>query len=306
MTNLSQKYLVVVVGPTAIGKTDFAIQLAEHFQTEILSADSRQFFKELNIGVAKPTNYHLEKIPHHFISHIHIENNYTVSDFEKEVIQWLEQCFEKNHIAIMVGGSGLYIDAVCNGIDDMPAISTETKAAVEVLVSEKGIDFLLEMIKNHDPDYYEEVDKSNARRVVRAVEVILQTQRPFSFFRKKQSKQRPFKIIKIGLTLPREQLYERINQRVDDMMTNGLVDEVITLKNKLPNKNLDTIGYREVFNYLDGEIPLSTAVELIKQHTRQYAKRQLTWFRKDQAIQWFEPSAVESCITYIKQQMSQS
>ena len=306
MTNLSQKYLVVVVGPTAVGKTDFAIQLAEHFQSEILSADSRQFFKELNIGVAKPTNHQLEKIPHHFVSQIHIDNIYTVADFEKEAMQWTNFYFEKNKIAIMVGGSGLYIDAVCNGIDEMPAISEEIRAEVAALHAKNGMDYLLDILKNKDYEYYNEVDKSNTRRVIRAVEVIQQTDLPFSAFRKKQPKPRPFNIIKIGLTLPREQLYERINQRVDSMMSNGLMDEVKELQSKLPNKNLDTIGYRELFNYLNGEISLMTAVDLIKQHTRQYAKRQLTWFRKDQSIQWFEPSSTDSCITYIQQQMMQS
>jgi tRNA dimethylallyltransferase len=306
MAMAPQKYLVVVAGPTAIGKTDVAIQLAEQFFAEIFSADSRQFFDELNIGVAKPTNQQLQKITHHFIGHISIDNIYTVGDFENEAMHSLEHYFEKNDLAFMVGGAGLYIDAVCHGIDEMPAISTSTKATVEALFNEKGIDYLVEIIQKHDPYYYEEVDKSNARRVVRAVEVILQTQLPFSFFRKKKSKVRPFKIIKIGLTLPREQLYDRINQRVDAMIANGLVEEVKALKNKLPNKNLDTIGYREVFDYLDGEISLETAVELIKQHTRQYAKRQLTWFRKDESIQWFEPSSVDACITYIKQQINQS
>jgi tRNA dimethylallyltransferase len=276
------KRLIVLAGATASGKTSLAIDLATHLHCEIISCDARQFYKELNIGVAKPSDEQLEKIKHHCISHQSITNNYTVADFEKEALSITDNLFEKNDYIILCGGSGLYIDALCNGLDDMPAISEEVKKQVADL----SIEECLSIIKGKDETYFNEMDQQNTRRVQRATEVILETKLPFSCFRKGEKKQRNFEILKFAIDIEREKLYENINQRVDDMIIDGLENEAKELTKLLPNKNLDTIGYREFFDFFENKISKTEAIEKIKQHTRNYAKRQMTWFKRDTDIQW--------------------
>ena len=306
MSSENQKYLVLLVGPTAIGKTAYAIPLATAFHSEIVSADSRQFFQELNIGVAKPSTQEMSLVQHHFVGHLPIEKKYSIADFEKDCITFCENYFQQHDVLVMVGGSGMYMDAVCNGLDEMPFIRQETKQKVNELFESNGLEFVQQLLKEKDEAYFNEVDIMNSRRVLRAVEVIIETGNTFSSYRTKHHKKRAFQVIKVGLEIPRDDLYQRINQRVDTMMQQGLLEEVKSLQAYLPNKNLDTIAYRELFEYLDAKISLEEAIALIKQHTRQYAKRQLTWFRKDQEIQWFHPTQIEDCIRFVQQKMKRS
>lgn len=295
----SKKKLFVIVGPTAVGKTALSIQLAKAFDTEIVSADSRQFFKEMSIGTAKPNATEIETIKHHFIDSHSISEEYNVGKFETEAIQVLSTLFETKNYAILVGGSGLYIDAVCNGLDELPEASAEIRQQLKLLYEEKGIVALQEQLKELDLNYYNQVDLNNPQRLMRALEVCLSTGKTYSEQRAGKTKARNFTTIKIGLTTSREELYNRINKRVDEMMQQGLLDEV---KSLLPyqNKNaLQTVGYKELFDYLEKKITFEQAVALIKQHTRNFAKRQLTWFKRDEQIQWFEPNEFEKIKQYI-------
>lgn len=295
----SKKKLFVIVGPTAVGKTALSIQLAKAFDTEIVSADSRQFFKEMSIGTAKPNATEMGTIKHHFIDSHSISEEYNVGKFETEAIQVLNTLFETKNYAILVGGSGLYIDAICNGLDELPEASEEIRQQLKLLYEEKGIMALQEQLKELDLNYYNQVDLNNPQRLMRALEVCLSTGKTYSEQRAGKTKARNFTTIKIGLTTSREELYNRINKRVDEMMQQGLLDEV---KSLLPyqNKNaLQTVGYKELFDYLEKKITFEQAVALIKQHTRNFAKRQLTWFKRDEQIQWFEPNEFEKIKQYI-------
>lgn len=287
----STKTLIVVAGPTAIGKTAAAIQLVRHFDTAIISADSRQFYREMSIGTAKPTEEELAQAKHYFINSHSITDLFTVADFEKQALTLLDELFLTNNVVIMAGGSGLYLKAVCEGFDEIPSVAPEIREALNKEFFESGIHLLQEKLKLADPVYYAVVDLSNPQRIIRALEVFEGTGKPFSSYRTAKTIKRPFQIIKIGLNLPREVLYQRINSRVDIMVEQGLVREV---ENLLPYKHLNalnTVGYSEIFDYLNGKTNLSTAIELIKQNTRHFAKRQLTWFRKDKEIHWFEADA---------------
>ncbi|MDB5111984.1 MAG: tRNA dimethylallyltransferase [Mucilaginibacter sp.] len=282
------KTLIVIAGPTAIGKTAAAIQLARHFKTVIISADSRQFYREMSIGTAKPTAEELAAAQHYFINSHSLNESFTVADFEKQGLQLLDNLFKTKDVVILVGGSGLYIKAICEGFDDIPSAEPEIRERLNNEFSEKGISYLQEKLKIADPAYYAQVDIHNPQRVIRALEVFESTGKPFSSFRVANTKIRPFKIIKIGLDLPRDILYGRINRRVDDMIQQGLLSEA---KSLLPYRHLNalnTVGYSELFDYFDGQSDLNSAVEHIKQNTRRFAKRQLTWFRKDKGINWFE------------------
>ncbi|MDB5011016.1 MAG: miaA [Mucilaginibacter sp.] len=282
------KTLIVIAGPTAIGKTATAIQLAQHFKTVIISADSRQFYREMSIGTAKPSAEELAAAQHYFISSHSLNESFTVADFEKQGLQLLDDLFKTKDAVILVGGSGLYIKAICEGFDDIPSAEPEIRERLNNEFSEKGISYLQEKLKIADPAYYAQVDIHNPQRVIRALEVFESTGKPFSSFRVANTKIRPFKIIKIGLDLPRDILYGRINRRVDDMIQQGLLSEA---KSLLPYRHLNalnTVGYSELFDYFDGQSDLNSAVEHIKQNTRRFAKRQLTWFRKDKNINWFE------------------
>jgi tRNA dimethylallyltransferase len=273
--------LLVVTGPTAVGKTAYTIGLAQQLSTEIISADSRQFFKEMQIGTAFPTQEELNAVPHHFVGHLSIHDYYNVSMFEIEVLEKLEQLFKKHQVVVMTGGSGLYIDTVCHGIDDLPDIDPDIRKYVIELHENEGIEGLQIATRHLDPRFYETTDKSNYKRLMRALEVTLQTGTPYSQKLSNSPKKRPFDIVKYCLQRPREELFERINSRVDAMMESGLLEEV---KELYPYKNLNslnTVGYKELFDYLDGKYSLEKAVEEIKTHTRRYAKRQITWFKRD-------------------------
>lgn len=298
MTNKS-KFLIVIAGPTAVGKTAVAIELAQILNTEIISADSRQFYLEPSIGTAKPDFEQLCKVPHHFIGQLSVRDYYNVSLFENQVLLKLAQLFDKKNTVLMVGGSGLYIDAVCNGIDDFPDPSPDLRKELKATFEQKGLIKLQEMLEQIDPEYYNEVDRSNPNRILRALEVCLTTGRKFSELRLNNKKVRDFQVIKIGLNLPRQVLFARINNRVDDMMNSGLLQEVRSLSAYRNENALNTVGYKELFEYLDNTVTLNQAVENIKTNTRRYAKRQLTWFNRTTDYTWFEPSDLNEIASYI-------
>jgi tRNA dimethylallyltransferase len=280
--------LIVIAGPTASGKTAAAIQLAQHFNTVVVSADSRQFFREMSIGTAKPTAEELAAAPHYFINSHSITESFSVGDFERECLVLLEELFQKHQVVILAGGSGLYIKAICEGFDELPTADPAIRERLNNELSEKGLPALQERLKLVDPVYYNEVDINNPQRVIRAIEVYESSGRTFSSYRTAKTNKRTFTIIKLGLDMPREVLYGRINRRVDLMVADGLVAEVEGL---LPYRHLNalnTVGYSEVFNYLDGNTDLPTAISMIKQNTRRFAKRQMTWFRKDEGIVWVD------------------
>lgn len=287
------------MGPTAVGKTDVAISLAKEWHTEIISADSRQFYSEMSIGTAKPDSQQLNEVKHHFVGQLSIHDYYNVSKFETESLLLLQKLFEKHDIVFMVGGSGLYIDAVCKGIDDFPDPEPELRAYLKGIYMDDGIGKLQEMLLHFDPEYYATVDINNPNRLLRALEVCHTTGKKFSEQRLNSSKSRDFRIIKIGLTLSRPELFSRIESRVDQMIENGLVNEV---ENLLPFRHLNalkTVGYKEIFEYLNSEITLQQAIVNIKTNTRRYAKRQLTWFNRTDEYKWFEPSQVKEITNYL-------
>ncbi|WP_165749714.1 tRNA (adenosine(37)-N6)-dimethylallyltransferase MiaA [Cellulophaga sp. Z1A5H] len=283
-----EKTLISVVGPTAIGKTKLAIALAKHYNTEIISADSRQFFKEMNIGTAVPTTDELAAAPHHFIQHKSISEPYSVGDFERDATTKLDQLFKTNTVVIMVGGSGLYVDAVTKGLDHFPVVEESIRQKLNEELAEKGIITLQEQLQDLDPDYFKKVDLHNPHRLVRALEICIGTGKPYSSFLNKDKNKRPFKTITIGIEADRTMIYERINLRVDLMIKAGLVDEVKSLIEYKALNALQTVGYKEIFNYFDGLWELDFAISEIKKNTRRFAKRQLTWFRKATAITWVD------------------
>lgn len=299
MKTESKKLLVVIAGPTAVGKTSFAIDLAKHFKTEIISCDSRQFFKELSVGTAKPTTEELEMIPHHFIGNLSIQDNYNVSTYEHEVLAKLKDLFKTKDLVVMVGGSGLYIDAVCYGIDDFPEVNQGLRNQLKLDLKEKGVAYLLAELKELDLDYYEVVDKQNPNRIIRALEVCKMTGKKYSEQRKNPSKDRPFKILKYALNRDRSELFERIGLRVDQMIENGLINEVVSLKAYRDLNALNTVGYKEIFSYLDGEMTMELTLEKIKTNTRRYAKRQLTWLKRDGQYQWHTPGDITQIINEV-------
>lgn len=294
------KKLIVIIGPTGIGKTDLSIEIAQELNTEIISCDSRQIYKELKIGTAVPTNIQLNKVKHHFIGNKSIYDYYNASMFEVEVLELLDKLFLKNKTVIMTGGSGLYIDAVCKGIDDLPTIDQELRAELINRLNKEGIESLRMQLKILDPDYYKEADIRNPKRILKALEVTLQTGKPYSTFLTKSRRTRDFKIVKIGLQRNRNELYERINLRVDQMIDDGLIDEArIFYKDRLLN-SLNTVGYKELFDYFDGSSTLEKAIELIKQNSRHYAKRQISWFGRDKEIAWFHPDRKNEILEFIR------
>lgn len=286
MTTL--KKLIVVVGPTAIGKTKLAIALAKHFNTEIISADSRQFYKEMKIGTAVPTKEEQAKVPHHFIQQRSIFENYSVGDFEREALDKLNALFAKKEFVVMVGGSGLYIGAVTTGLDNFPEISPAIRKELNQKFDKEGISFLQSQLKILDPLYYSQVDTANPHRLIRALEICLGTGNPYSSYLNKKQVRRPFKTITVGLSADRSLIYERINQRVDRMVEEGLIEEAKRLYKHRSLNALQTVGYSEIFNYLDGESNLDFAISEIKKNTRRFAKRQLTWFRKGENTIWVD------------------
>lgn len=297
---MKKKTLIVIVGPTAIGKTSLAIELANFYHTEIISADSRQFFREMNIGTAKPSQEELTAAKHHFINSHSVNTLFSTGDFEFEALELIDQLFKIHDVLIMVGGSGLYIDSVCKGLDELPEIDLHIREKLNRKFADEGLISIQNQLQTVDPEYFAKVDQSNPQRMIRGLEVFLSTGKKLSSFLTANKKQRPFNIIKIGLNAERALVYDRINQRVDQMMEAGLLDEV---KSLLPYRHfnaLNTVGYSELFDYLDGKTDLPSAVAMIKQNTRRFAKRQLTWFRKDETTVWFEPNKLEEIIAFLK------
>ena len=300
---LKNKTLIVIAGPTASGKTAFSIEIAKALNTVILSADSRQFYKEMSIGTAAPTEEELSQVKHYFVHHISIEDKYDVADYERDALQLLEELFKTHDAVIMTGGSGLFIDAVCNGIDAMPDIQPEIREKVQKLLEEGGLKALQDEVQHLDPEYFAIVDQQNPRRLQRALEVCYQTGNTFTSFRTGSSVKRDFDIKKYALLWEREALIKRIDRRVDLMMEQGLLEEAKALYPKRHLNALNTVGYKELFAYFDGQDTLEDAVEQIKIHTRQYAKRQMTWLRKDTTYHWINPmenNELESVIFHMK------
>ncbi len=300
------KYVIVITGPTAIGKTSLSIKLASHFKTEILSADSRQFYREMSIGTAKPNPDQLNTIPHHFINHLSIHDNYSAGEFEHDAIALLNKLFSKHDVLILAGGSGLFVKAVLEGFNTFPEVDKDSINKIQRLHDENGITSLQKLLKELDPEYYGKVDLNNPHRLMRALSVCISSGKKFSEFTISSLSKRNFTPIKIGLTLERKILYQRIDERVDEMMKEGLLDEV---KNLIAFKNLtalQTVGYNELFDYLEKKISLEEAVIKIKQHTRNFAKRQLTWYRKDESISWFNPADYDNIVAFISKSISQS
>ena len=290
------KKLISIVGTTGIGKTKLAIELAKYFGTEIVSCDSRQFFREMKIGTAMPSDEELAQAPHHFIGNLSVEDYYSIGQFEREAIEKIEELFTKNEVVIMVGGSMMYEKAVIQGLNDLPEADEENQRKLEQIFNEEGIESVQKILEKLDPEYFNIVDKDNPRRLFRAIDVIWQTGKTYTKNISIQLKQRDFEVIRIGISAPREIIYERINQRVDVMLANGLIDEARSLMDFRKYVALQTVGYSELFRYYDGEWNLDFAVEEIKKNSRRFAKRQLTWYRKETNIHWvnFENSMQES------------
>jgi tRNA dimethylallyltransferase len=296
--------LIVITGPTAVGKTSLTLQLARSLGTEIISADSRQLYKEMRIGTARPSEADLKLVPHHFIGHLSIHDEYNVSRFEEDVLNLLPGLFRQWECVIMTGGSGLYINAVCHGIDDLPDPEGSLHEELKRLYTQKGISALRAQLKILDPKYYKQVDLANQNRLLRALEVCIATGKPYSSLRTNVPRQRNFRILKIGLQREREELNSRINQRVDTMVEAGLLTEVEQLLPFRDLNALNTVGYKELFPYFDGTISLEAAIENIKTHSRRYAKRQMTWFRKDASIRWFHPDQADEIINFVREMIS--
>lgn len=297
------KTLIVIAGPTAVGKTSLAVSVAKELHTEILSADSRQFYREMQIGTARPTEKEMDGIPHYFCGHLSVEDDYNVSDFEREALSKLSELFQTHDTVVMTGGSGLYINAVCRGIDELPDPHPKLRQRLKDDWENRGIDTLRQELQKLDPEYYQQVDIHNPKRLMRAIEVCRTTGRKYSELRSNTPKVRPFNILKIGLTLEREALVERIHRRTDKMIADGLVEEAQKLLPQRHYNALNTVGYKEIFHYLDGEISLEQAIRDIKTSTRRYAKRQLTWFRKDPEMHWFGPSDLQDIIRFIRESL---
>ncbi len=294
--------LVVITGPTGVGKTDTAISIAQALSAEIISADSRQLYRDIPIGTAAPTAVQQSLVPHHFVGTLGLEEYYSAAQFESDVMQLLPQLFERSPYAVMCGGSMLYIDAVCKGIDDIPTISDEIRQQVYAEYEQYGLDYMLNRLQTLDPEHYAVVDKKNHKRVVHAVEICLQAGCSYTSLRTNKAKERPFRIVKIGLNMPREQLFDRINRRVWAMVEAGLLEEARRVYPMRHLNSLNTVGFKEMFAYFDGTMDYDTAVARIQKNTRVYAKKQLTWYAKDKDMQWFVPGD-PAIIEYIKSQI---
>ncbi len=296
------KQLIVITGPTASGKTAVAIELARLFKSEIINADSRQFFREMNIGTAKPTAKELKTVQHHFIDNLSIVDKYNIGIFEKEVLEKLNLLFQTNDTIFLTGGSGLYIDAVCKGIDKLPESSEEIRKELIYILNTEGIEVLQEKLKLSDPEHFAKTDIQNPHRLIRALEINMVSGKKVSELQKAEIKKRDFEIKKIGLLVDRDELYSKINRRVDEMIHKGLVEEVKSLLPFRSENALQTVGYKEIFDYLENNTSLPEAIELIKQNTRNYAKRQMTWFRKDPDIQWFYAAEIDKMKIFIEKE----
>ena len=294
--------LVVLLGPTGVGKTELALQIAEHLQSPIINADSRQIFAEIPIGTAAPTKEQQERVKHYFVGTLHLTDYYSAAKYEEDVLQLLNQLFSSQQVALLSGGSMMYIDAVCQGIDDIPTVDETTRTLMKRKLETKGLDALVAELKVKDPEHYKIVDLHNPRRVIHALEICHMTGNTYSSYRKNTKKIRPFNIIKIGLNRPREEMYERINNRVLKMMKQGMIEEAMAVYPQKGLNSLNTVGYKELFAYFDGDISLDDAILKIQSNTRQYMRKQVTWFKRDNQIKWFSPTNIEEIINYIDDQ----
>lgn len=293
--------LIVLIGPTGVGKTELSLKIAEAYHTEIISADSRQLYADLKIGTAAPTAEQLARVPHHFVGTLQLTDYYSAAQYEADVINKLNQLFQTHPVVLLTGGSMMYVDAVCKGIDDIPTVDKETRELMIHRYETEGLERLCAELKLLDPEYYAIVDLKNPKRVVHALEICYMTGKTYTSFRTRSSKQRPFRILKIGLRRDREELYERINLRVDQMIDEGLVEEARSVYPYRHLNSLNTVGYKEIFNYLDGTWTLPFAIEKIKQNSRIYSRKQMTWFKRDENIAWFHPNETEKISAYIKE-----
>lgn len=294
-----EKTLIVITGPTAVGKTALCLDIASHFNIPVINADSRQIYRELKIGTAAPTEQQLRQVRHYFVGILELDDYYSASIYEQQVLELLESQFAHSDYALLSGGSMMYIDAVCNGIDDIPTVDDDTRAMMKRRLAEEGLEALCEELRKLDPEHYAIVDRKNPRRVVHALEICHMTGRTYTSFRTHSRKQRPFRVKKIGLNIERDALYDRINRRVDQMMADGLLEEARRLLPKRHLNALNTVGYKEMFTYIDGIWTLDEAVERMKGNTRRYARKQLTWFRNDLQVKWFAPGDKDQIINYI-------
>jgi tRNA dimethylallyltransferase len=293
------KTLFVILGPTGVGKTELSLEIARRLSVSIINADSRQIYAELPIGTAAPTEEQQKRIKHYFVGNHHLQDYYSASMYEEDVMNLLNEQFQTNDYALLTGGSMMYIDAVCNGIDDIPTVRDDIRNEMKRRYQEEGLDALCEDLRRLDPEHYEVVDRQNHRRVIHALEICYQTGKTYTSFRTQKRKERPFQIVKIGLTRDRQELYDRINQRVDTMMSEGLLDEVRSVSAYRSTNALNTVGYKELFDYIDGRWPLEEAVERIKWNTRRYARKQLTWYKRDEQVTWFHPDQQDKILKFI-------
>lgn len=298
-----KKTLVVLLGPTGVGKTDLSIEIASEFRTSIISCDSRQIYREMKIGTAVPSEEQLARVPHYFIQTLSIKKYYNSWQFEQQALEQIRRLHEAREVVVMTGGSMMYIDAVCKGIDDIPTIAPELRNRLMLQYQEEGLEPVLRQLEELDPVFYQQVDRNNSKRVLHAVEVCLMAGVPYSSLRTNRAKERDFRVIKIGLNREREELYARIDQRVDEMLADGLADEVYSLMPYRELNSLNTVGYKELFDYFDGKTDYEEAVRLIKRNSRRYARKQLSWFRRDPEIHWFHPDQKSRIMTFLRNEL---
>lgn len=300
----SKPTLIVLIGPTGIGKTDLSLNIAEHYNTEIISADSRQLYADLKIGTAAPTPEQLARVKHHFVGTLQLTDYYSAAQYEAEVMKKLDELFKRHNVIVLTGGSMMYVDAVCKGIDDIPTVDEETRKTLMQHYENVGLERLCAELKILDPEYYDIVDKKNPKRVIHALEICYMTGQTYTSFRTSQTKERPFNIIKVGLRREREELYARINKRVDIMMEDGLLEEAKSVYQYKNLNSLNTVGYKEMFKYLDGEWELPFAIEKIKQNSRIYSRKQVTWFKRDTDITWVHPDDTDNIMSFIEERLN--
>ena len=296
--------LIVLIGPTGVGKTELSLSIAEHFNTCIVSSDSRQLYADLKIGTAAPTPEQLARVKHHFVGTLQLTDYYSAAQYEAEVMSKLEELFQKNDVVVLTGGSMMYVDAICKGIDDIPTVDKDTRKLMMQKYEMEGLEKLCAELKLLDPEYYQIVDLKNPKRVIHALEICYMTGKTYTSFRTQSTKKRPFRIIKIGLTREREELYDRINRRVDEMMKDGLLEEARSVYAYKHLNSLNTVGYKEMFQYMDGEWTLDFAIEKIKQNSRIYSRKQMTWFKRDKDITWFHPDQQKEIMNHINNLLS--